>query len=191
VLPYCVKGGFVNPLPATWVSTSRRAPQAAPITVARDALAQLVVPPGGIRMAPDTGHDQLVGARTWLWVDPSIWHAFSATAAVGPVAATATAQPMKVVWSMGNAQSVTCDGPGAPYDASRPDSAQSTDCAYVWPSSSARQSGGAFAVTATVYWQVSWTARGALGGGNLGTIASPPSRVAVRVAEAQALNQGG
>jgi hypothetical protein len=191
VMPTCIRDGYINPLPPMWVSTAPRASQAAPITVARDALAQLDLPPGAIRMAPDTGHDQLVGARTWLWVDPSTWHSFSATAAVGAVAATATAQPTKVVWSMGDGESVTCTGPGSPYDSSRPDSAQSTDCSYTWPSSSARQPGNAFTVTATVYWEVSWTARGAPGGGNLGTIASPPSRVAVRVAEAQALNQGG
>jgi len=191
VLPYCVNGGYVNPQPPTWVSTARRAPRVAPITVARDAMAQLTLPSGSIQMAPNTQQDQLVGARTWLWVDPTMWRSFTATAAVGPVAATATAQPVKVVWNMGDGNLVTCFGPGTPYDPSRPDSGQSTYCSYVWPSSSAGQPSDTFTVSATVYWSVSWTARGAPGGGNLGMIPSPRSQVAVQVAEAQSVNSSG
>ena len=64
----------------------------------------------------------------------------------------------------------------------------STDCSYTWTQSSAAQPDGAYEVTATVYWQVAWTATGAPGGGNLGQIAGPAARVAVRVAESQAVN---
>jgi hypothetical protein len=191
VMPTCVNGGFIDPLPPTWVITASPIPQASPLTAARQALAQLTLPQAAIRMAPDSGHEQLVGARTWLWVDPSSWHAFSATAALGSVAATATAQPTRVVWDMGDGESVACAGPGTPYDPARAEGAQSTDCSYVWPRSSAAQPSETFAVTATVYWEVAWTARGTVGGGNLGTVTSPPARVAVRVAEAQAVNQAG
>ena len=87
---------------------------------------------------------------------------------------------------MGDGHSVTCDGPGVPYDSSN--SIASTYCSYTWPAGSAGQPGGAYRVTATVYYRASWTAAGAPGGGSLGLVAGPPSTVAVRVAESQAIN---
>jgi hypothetical protein len=81
---------------------------------------------------------------------------------------------------------VTCAGPGTPYDSSNPNA--TTDCSYTWTQSSAGQAGGAYQVTATVYWQVAWTATGAPGGGNLGQLPGPAAHVAVRVAESQAVN---
>ena len=53
------------------------------------------------------------------------------SASAGPVTATATAAPSKVVWDMGDGDSVTCDGPGTPYSASDPNA--TTDCSYTWP----------------------------------------------------------
>ena len=91
-----------------------------------------------------------------------------------------TATPQKVVWDMGNGDTVTCDGPGTPYSASAPNAM--TNCAYTW-----RQA-GSYQVTATLYWSVTWTATGTPGGGNLGLQAGPAARVAVTVTESQAIN---
>src|SRR3546814_11679817 len=82
---------------------------------------------------------------------------------------------------------VVCQGPGTPYDASRPASEQTTDCSYTYGRSSASEPDGAYLVTATVRWNVTWTIVGAPGGGDLG--ASPRSESApIPVAERQALN---
>lgn len=187
VFPICAGPGAIDPMPPFWVSQAR--PAAGPVSpamVAQQAISKLPLPAGTIEMAPPTNRDQLVHVASWLWIDSAAWHAFTATATAGPVTATATAAPLKVVWSMGDGNQVTCDGPGTPYDSSQPDA--TTDCSYTWPESSAGQPGGVFEVTATVYWQVTWAAAGAPGGGNLGAIAGPPARAAVRVAESQGIN---
>jgi hypothetical protein len=121
-----------------------------------------------------------VGVATWLWIDPGAWQDKTASASAGTVTATATAAPSKVVWDMGNGDSVTCEGPGTPYSASDPNA--TTDCSYTWPQA------GSYTVTATVYWSVSWTAVGAAGGGNLGLQAGPAAEVPVTVTESQAIN---
>jgi hypothetical protein len=139
-----------------------------------------------IQMAPPVATDQLVNLATWLWIAPSAWQTRSATATAGPVSATATALPAEVVWQMGDGQTVTCLGPGTPYDPSDPNA--TTNCSYTWPESSAGQAGDAFEVTATIYWQVTWTAAGAPGGGSFGAVPGPAAEAAVRVAESQAVN---
>lgn len=127
-----------------------------------------------------------MNVSSWLWVGSGAWRSMSATAAAGPVSATATAAPAEVVWTMGDGHSVTCDGPGVPYNSSNPNA--TTYCSYTWPTSSGGEPGGVYRVTATVYYQAAWTAAGAPGGGSFGLVAGPSSSVAVRVAESQAIN---
>jgi hypothetical protein len=100
------------------------------------------------------------------------WQTLTATANARTVTATATATPAKVVWDMGDGDSVTCDGPGTPYSAS--DSNATTDCSYTWPQA------GNYTVTATVYWSVTWTAVGTAGGGDLGLQAGVGSENSIR-----------
>lgn len=137
-------------------------------------------------MAPPTDRDQLVNVSSWLWVEAASWRPLSATASAGPVSATATAAPEEVVWDMGDGHSVTCRGPGVPYDSSSPNA--TTYCSYTWTTSSAGQPDGVYRVTATVYYQAVWTAAGAPGGGSFGLIPGPSATVVVRVAESQAIN---
>lgn len=187
VFPICAGPGAIDPMPPFWVSQARPAAAAvSPAAVAEQAVSKLALPTGTIQMAPPTNRDQLVHVASWLWIGRATWHAITATATAGPVTATATAAPVKVVWNMGDGDQVTCTGPGTPYDPSQPNA--TTDCSYTWPQSSAGQPGGVFEVTATLYWQVTWVAAGAPGGGNLGAVAGPPARVAVRVAESQGIN---
>lgn len=188
IVPYCTGGGYINPERPIWVTDFTPRASASPATVARQAVAHLPLPSGTIRMSPDATHPQVVNERTWLWIDPTVWHSVSATASVGAVSATATAKPSQVIWNLGDGDRVVCDGPGVPYDQSRPESEQDTSCTYVWPGSSTTEPGGTFTVSATIVWQVSWTAVGALGGGSLGSLNSPPSQAAVRVTEDDALN---
>lgn len=186
--PVCMGPGTIDPMPVIWVTTGNQpaAPAVNPAVLAQQAVAQLPLPAPTIEMAPPPNRDQLVNVLSWLWVDSSAWRSLSATAAAGPVSATATATPAEVVWDMGDGHSVTCQGPGVPYDSSNPNA--STYCSYTWRTSSAGQPNGAYRVTATVYYQAAWTAAGAPGGGSLGLVAGPSATAWVRVAESQAIN---
>ena len=119
---------------------------------------------------------------TWLWVDDAMWHPYSVTASVGLVSATAVATPISVTWTMGDASVVSCDGPGVPFDVTRPASQQTTSCVYVYRISSAGGSApdgdpddAAFTVQATVSWAVEWSAEGSPGGGALPTLTTSAS----------------
>ena len=169
-------------MPPIWVTTKAQAAatRVDPVVVARQAVKRLTLPSPIIEMAPPAGSTQLIGLATWLWTGPAMWRTATATASAGTVRATATATPVKVVWDMGDGHSVTCDGPGMPYDPT--DSNATTDCQYTW------SHGGTYQTTAAIFWKVTWTATGAAGGGNFGLIAGPAARVAVRVTESQAVN---
>jgi hypothetical protein len=170
-----------------WVpAPAAGAPPVNPAVLGRQALSKLNLPLPNIEMAPPTDRDQLVNVSSWLWIESAAWRSMSATAAAGPVSATAKAAPAEVVWNVGDGHSVTCRGPGVPYDSSNPNA--TTYCSYTWPTSSAGQPDGTYQVTATVYYQAAWTATGAPGGGSFGLVRGPSATVAVRVAESQAIN---
>ena len=97
-------------------------------------------------------------------------------------------EPSGAIAEFGSGDTVTCTGPGTPYDTNRPSSEQHTDCSYTYRHSSAGQPGEHYVVTATVEWAATWTVTGAPGGGNLG-IVRRSSSVSIRVAEAEALNE--
>ena len=183
VIPTCAGPGTINPMPPIWVTNAQPvagAGQVDPVVVADQTIQQLPLGSATIKMAPPAGSEQLVGVATWLWIEPGAWQTLTATASAGTVTTTATATPTKVVWNMGDGSTVTCDGPGTPYDPNDPNA--TTDCSYTWTQA------GSYQVTATIYWSVSWTAVGAPGGGNLGLKPGPPSQMAVRVTESQAIN---
>ena len=183
VFPACRGPGVIDPMPAVWVTGAQpvvAVAQLNPVVVAEQAVRRLGLSSPVIRMAPPSGDAQLVGVATWLWIDPAAWKTLSASASAGPVTTTATATPSKVIWNMGNGDSVTCQGPGTPYDPSQPNA--TTNCSYTWAAP------GTYTVTATIFWSVSWTAKGAAGGGNLGVQGGPASSVTVRVEESQAIN---
>jgi hypothetical protein len=184
VFPTCPNSAYIDPMEPVWVTGAQPAAavgiQVNPAAMAQQAVKQLGLGAPVIDMAPPAGSPQLVGVPTWLWINPAAWKALTASATAGTVTATAAAAPSKVVWEMGNGQSVTCDGPGTPYSSSEPSA--TTDCSYTWTGP------GSYQVTATVYWSVTWTAAGAPGGGNLGLVPGEPSTVPVAVTESQAIN---
>jgi hypothetical protein len=135
-----------------------------------------------------------VNLPTWLWTDAGMWHSYTVTASVGLVSATAVAMPVSIVWSMGDGTVVSCAGPGRPFNPAQPSSGQATDCAHTYSTSSAGQrstdgnpNDGAFEVRATVMWSVSWSARGAAGGGLLPTLFTSAS-TPVRVEQVESIN---
>ena len=183
VFPMCAGPGVIDPMPPVWVTGAQAQAavvQVDPAVVGQEAVKQLAFGSPSIEMAPPNGNPQLVNVATWLWIDPGAWRTLTATANAGTVTATAAATPAKVVWGMGDGHTVTCDGPGTPYNASTPNA--TSDCSYTWTEP------GSYQVTATVYWSVTWTATGAPGGGNLGLQAGPAAQVPVTVTESQAIN---
>ncbi len=156
--------------------------------LAQQAADRVRIPAPAMRLNPSPAEGAVVHVETWLWVDPASWQSISAQASAGAVVVTATAHPIRVTWDMGNGDQVMCEGPGTPYDRGRPSSEQVTDCSYTYRESSARADGGAFTVTGTVVWDVTWTAAGAAGGGSLGTAPRSQS-IRLPVKEIQAVNR--
>lgn len=162
--------------------------QVSPEVVARQAVSQLHLPLPGIGMNPEARAAQVVHVPTWMWIDRTVWRPVSKTVEVPGVAVTATATPQRVVWSMGDGDSVTCMGPGTPYSLRIPAASPSPDCGYVYRRSSAGRPDEVFTVTATVMWDVAWQ-----GGGKSGRIPGlrTATQVPVRVTEVQGMVVAG
>ena len=166
----------------------------APVLPAPGVLAQLAVkylqlPDPVIRSSPAPGALQLTRLPVWLWVAANVWQPQSKTAQVPGEAVTATATPVSAAWAMGNGTTVTCQGPGTAYAAGDNPSAASPTCGYTYQASSAGQPGGAYKVTVTITWDITWAGAGGAGG-----VLAPLQTVAAaqfRVAESQALNTSG
>jgi hypothetical protein len=166
-------------------STPTSVPVVDPSSVAAQAAASMALPVPVIEHDPSP--DAVVNLPTWLWIDPAVWHGYTATAAVSGVSATATAVPQSVTWSMGDGESVVCDDPGTAYRTDEPASVQHTDCQHTYVRSSAGERSpdgnpdhAAFTVTATITWSVSWTSSVPGAGGSLApqeTSSSVPLRV--------------
>ena len=152
--------------------------QVSPEVVARRVVGQLKLPSPGIRMSPDVVAAEVVRVPVWMWVDRVGWRSLSKTVEVPGSVVTATAVPQRVVWSMGNGDSVSCPGPGTPYSPGFPAASESPDCGYVYRQSSAGLPGEVFTVTATVLWNVTWHGGGRGGRfSGLRTVAQVPVRV--------------
>ena len=174
-------GGVVwRPAPASSATSP-----VSPTALAMQAIRSLVLPTPSIHVDPP-GYS-VVNLATWLWVDSSVWHPLSATAIAGRVSATAVATPRDVTWQMGDGSTLTCVGPGTPYRSDLPANSQHTRCSYIYrqpsigqPSVDGDPNNGAFPVSATIRWTVTWFAVGAPGGGvlpSLHTIAAAGIRV--------------
>jgi len=158
-----------------------------PGELAEEAVQQTPLPRPIAGMSPAPPIPQLVNLPVFLWIDPVQWVPQTASASAGGVTSTVTAVPLRVVWDMGDGESVTCDGPGVPYVPGVADELQPSDCQHTYRRSSARAADETFTVTTTMEWDVTWVAVGAPGGGSLGT-ARRSSTSAVQVSEIQTLN---
>lgn len=167
-----------------WVPAGATAPTVSPEQVAQTARKQLRLSAPSIAASPSG--TQLVRLPTWLWLSGG-WSQSSATAAVPGVSVTAVAKPVSVTWSMGDGSTVTCSGPGTPYQANADPKSSSPDCGHTYLRSSAREPRQKFTVSVTVQWTVTWS-----GAGQSGTFPdlTTTSAAAFRVAESQALNNG-
>jgi hypothetical protein len=161
----------------------------APGVLAQLAVKYLQLPDPVIRSSPAPGALQLTRLPVWLWVAANVWQPQSKTAQVPGEAVTATATPVLAAWAMGDGKTVTCKGPGTAYAAGDNPSAASPTCGYTYEASSAGQPGGAYKVTVTITWDITWAGAGGAGGAlaPLQTVAAAE----FQVAESQALNTSG
>lgn len=118
------------------------------------AVSQMDLNPIDIGIVPEEGPDRvgIVGMPQWMWVNepaPNTFGPISMTATAGTASVTATANVDKVVWDMGDGNTVTCTGPGTVYE-DRFDIMDSPDCGYRYTKQ------GEYEVTATSYWTVQW-----------------------------------
>jgi hypothetical protein len=186
----CSTDGVTDGLyrPPVWIPDGQQ-PGAAqlpsPAELAAMARKQLRLPTP--RIAANPAGEQLVNLPTWMWLS-SGWGSVSATAAVPGVSVTAVASPTSVSWAMGDGSTVICTGAGTPFRSRSDPKASSPDCGHTYRSSSASQAGQASPVTATVHWSVTWSGAGQ--GGTFPDITTT-GNAAFRVAQAQALNNGG
>ncbi|MEU5194507.1 ATP/GTP-binding protein [Streptomyces scabiei] len=114
--------------------------------------------------SPRAAGKYTVGVPMWMWVNQSAttFGPNTASASAGGVTVTATAKVSKIVWQMGDGASVTCNGPGTPYQASE-GMAQSPTCGHVYSKTSAGAKNGKFPVTATSTWTIDWQGGGQAG----------------------------
>jgi len=177
-----------------WIADQTAAtpsPAADPYAVALQAENSMELPRPDIHVNP--AQAAVVNLPTWLWVDASSWHAYSVSASIGSVSATAVAIPVSIRWSMGDGDSVTCSGPGTPFDPDMPAATQVTACSYDYSVSSAGQpssdgdlNDGSFVVSATITWSVSWSSEGVVASGTLPTLFTSTS-TRLRVEQVESL----
>lgn len=114
-----------------------------------------------VGIVPEEGPDRvgIVGMPQWMWVNeprPKTFGPITRKATAGSASVTATAKVDKVVWDMGDGTTVTCVGPGTPYE-DRFDTMESPDCGHRYTKQ------GKYEVTATSYWTVQWEGMGQSG----------------------------
>ena len=186
VYPSCTGEGYVNPMRIMRIYDGKT-PASSPPALAMQAVSRLQLPAAVADTSPQAS-SLTVNVPTWLWIDAAMWHALTATATAGPVSATATATPYEVLWELGDGSRITCHGPGTPWSASAAANDPS-GCSYTYSQSSANQPEGTYTITTTVYWHVTWTSKGAPGGGDLGLIPGPSTQTTVDVQEVHAINR--
>ena len=172
-----VNGRFAVPEEAT---------AADPAALAQQARRSVSIPEPPLATSPPADRKLYTRVPTWLWVDPTWWRSYSATASAGAVSSTVVARPVRSVWTMGDGGEVTCTGPGTEWRRGLSDD-QST-CSYTYRNSSAGQTGGKFTMSVSVEFEVSWSSNIAAGG-VLARISRSASR-AVEVGEIQAVETG-
>lgn len=162
-----------------------------PLVLRDRARARIVIGDPPLASSPpldEPGRFGVVQIPTWLWLQDGYWVPLSEAEAEGGLTVTVTATPLRTVWLPGDGASVTCDGPGLPYQPGLDDSA--TDCRHTYTSSSADQPGTAYQLGASVEWEFTWTLNGAPQGA-FGTVTAVAPPVAYQVGEIQALESGG
>ncbi len=178
----CSDGGLNNPDGFIVVPEGQPpVPQVDPQELAQRAVDSMTLLGPDIA-SPRAAGKYTVGVPMWMWVNLSAmtYGPNTASASAGGITVTATAKVSKIVWTMGDGASVTCNGPGTPYQASQ-GMAQSPTCGHVYSKTSAGAKNGKFPVTATSTWTIDWQ-----GGGQAGQLTEiRQTNVQVAIGEVQ------
>ena len=168
-----------------WVAPGEEPGPPSPEQLAATALGLIRLPAADVRTAPAPPAATYVGVQTWLWVPDAQWSDLSKSVSAGPTTVTVTASPSEVAWSLGPT-AVACDGPGTPWVRGMTDAA-TTSCGYTYEDTSAREPGGAYPLSASIRYAVSWTCSGTCPttGGDLGLIDAPAGASTMRVLQRQ------
>jgi hypothetical protein len=175
--------------------TAPTVPPPDPAVAGAQAASELQLPTPTLTLSPSsTGY---VNLAEWLWVTSSMWRPLSTTAqacnAGGCVSATARATPSYVTWDTGDGSTVTCNGPGTPYDPALPATDQTTTCSHTYTTTSAGQpspdgnpNDAAFPITATITWTIAWAGPN----GSAGALPSLTTRgvTSLEVAQIESVN---
>lgn len=159
------------------------APAITPEMLLEQALRHLKPPLPQVKTAPPRGRNGLVGLAHFYWMERSQWRPITSRAQAGAVYAEVTATPTNLVIAPGTGQStVTCQGPGVPYQKDRKGS-----CAHTYTRSSAGLANASYQATVSVVWSATWVGSGGAGGPLAPLTVS--TSFPVRIAEGQALIQ--
>lgn len=124
-----------------------------------------------------------VGVPVWLWADGGFPQR-SATASAGGLSVTVTARMTRVDWNMGDGSVVSCTRPGTAFKEAY-GFTQSPDCGHIYSTTSKKQPGGAYRVTARATWDVTFS------GDYTASLTVPAtSDVQLRIGEYQAVITG-
>jgi hypothetical protein len=150
-------GNERQPIMVLWDPATPFGPMFAGADSAAEARNAIPLPSPAISTSPPLGRAQLVGIATWLWIDDP-WVPLTASATLGGVTATVTATPVEVEWQAGDGTSAfVCAGPGVAFAPDHPD--QVPTCSHTYTDrSTVDHPDGTFALTATVTYEVAWTA---------------------------------
>lgn len=132
-----------------------------PWALARRAMSSMALTAPEIGIVPETtaGAVGIIGLPVWMWVanpGPSVTGPITRSASESGYTVTATGRVVRMVWDMGDGASVTCNGPGTPYIDAYGNS-ESPTCGYSYSRV------GTYTVTATAYWEITWTGMGERG----------------------------
>lgn len=168
-------------------------PLPTPAELAARAFEQLQLPLPVPRHSPDVRLPDgrtatIVGENTWIWTDRGVWKPAVERVQAGPVWAEVTATPAGMTFNSGYGGSMSCSGPGTPYDRSLGLHAASPDCGFVYTRSSVGQPNDQTTAEWAIQWSVSWI--GSDGSGSVGgdfPLMQSRARATFAVAEVQAL----
>ncbi|MFE5614168.1 ATP/GTP-binding protein [Streptomyces sp. NPDC056524] len=162
------------------------APVVNPAVLAEQALDKMLLRGPEIGITPKPVGKGVVGMPVYLWTkrSPETYGPNTASASADGVTVTATAKVSKIVWSMGDGETVICTTAGTPYKAEY-GKKPSPDCGHRYGAPSSTTESGKFHVTATSTWTIDWTATS----GPTGQLTEVrTSAVDITVAEVQVLN---
>lgn len=135
-------------------------PPIPPEVLRAQAEARLVLAEPSLGTTPPGDAPAVVNTETWFWVNTP-WEPTFESQTQGFVTVSVAATPKQVTWDpRGDGGAVfVCHGPGEAYSPETFDAGSS--CTHRYERTSVREPDGAFDVTGTVRWELTWAINGA------------------------------